>query len=428
MCYCDFVLYSLWKIYSRTGNMNKTSLSWLIGVTIIAKFVSLLGKKLSGMPMFNELFEWVTLSFGVSALSSFLIVSWFARTKKQGQKRDDTSAVQASHLNPTARLGGLALFIALIVAAALSHSTDNWIAFVLLLVSAIPVFVIGLAEDLGYLASPRKRLLAATVSGAMFIALMGQWVLHTGIPGLDVALHWSPFAVAFSLFLAVGISHSFNLIDGLNGFAGFTALAAALALATIAHQSELTEHRDILLTIAAAVTGFLIFNFPFGKIFLGDAGAYVIGHLLFWMSVSILWNAPDISPFAMLLIFFWPIADTLLAITRRLSLGKPIVQPDKLHFHQLVMRGVEIVFLGRQRRHIANPLAALFTLPFVFAPMITAVMFALDPGAAAMAYGLFAVVFIATYKTGMWIAPKLRRSACPKKYATANGARRTAAE
>jgi hypothetical protein len=45
-----------------------------------------------------------------------------------------------------------------------------------------------------------------------------------------------------------------------------------------------------------------------------------------------------------------------------------------------------------------------------------------------MAYGLFAVVFVATYKTGMWIAPKLRRSACPKKYATANGARRTAAE
>jgi UDP-N-acetylmuramyl pentapeptide phosphotransferase/UDP-N-acetylglucosamine-1-phosphate transferase len=278
----------------------------------------------------------------------------------------------------------------------------------------MPVFVIGLAEDLGYLASPPRRLLAATVSGAMFIALMGQWVLHTGIPGLDIALHWSPFAVAFSLFLGVGISHAFNLIDGLNGLAGFTALAAALALATIADQSGLKEHRDILLTIAAAVIGFLIFNFPFGKIFLGDSGAYVIGHLLFWMSVSILWNAPDVSPFAMLLIFFWPIADTLLAITRRLSLGKPIAQPDRLHFHQLVMRGVEIVFLGRKKRRIANPLAALFTLPFVFAPMITAVMFALDPGAAAMACGLFAVIFIATYKTGMWIAPKLRRSACPK--------------
>ena len=54
-------------------------------------------------------------------------------------------------------------------------------------------------------------------------------------------------------------------------------------------------------------------------------------------------------------------------------------------------------------------------------------MFALDRGAAAMACGLFAVIFIATYKTGMWIAPKLRRSACPKTVQTANSEQRTAA-
>ena len=359
--------------------------------------------------MLNVPFEWITLSFGVSALTNFLIIVWFARTLKQHLKRNDTSAVQALHINPTARIGGLAIVIALVVSAALSHSADSWKPFLLLLVSAMPVFIVGLAEDLGYLASPLRRLLAATVSGAVFIALMGQWVLHTGIPGLDIALQWSPFAVAFSLFLAVGISHAFNLIDGLNGLAGFTAFAAALALATIAQQSGLTEQRDMLLTIAAAITGFLIFNFPFGKIFLGDAGAYVIGHLLVWVSVSILWNAPNVSPFAMLLIFFWPIADTLLAIMRRLSLGKPIAQPDRLHFHQLVIRSVEIVLLGRKKRRIANPLATLITLPFVVAPMISGVMCALDHGNAAMAWGLFAMIFIATYKTGMWLAPKLRR-------------------
>ncbi|MGB2408747.1 MAG: glycosyltransferase family 4 protein [Paracoccaceae bacterium] len=378
--------------------------------------------------MFNMPFEWMTLSFGVSALTSFLIIVWFARTKKQRFKRNDTSAVQAAHLNPTPRIGGLAIVIALLVAAALSHGADNWTAFVLLLVSAMPVFVVGLAEDLGYLASPRKRLFAATVSGAVFIALTGQWVLQTGIPVLDIALHWTPFAVVFSLFLAVGISHAFNLIDGLNGLAGFTAFAAALALAAIAHQTALTEHRDILLTIAAAIIGFLVFNFPFGKIFLGDAGAYAIGHLLVWVSVAILWSAPDVSPFAMLLIFFWPIADTLLAITRRLSLGKPIAQPDRLHFHQLIMRGVEIVLLGRKRRRIANPLAALFTLPFVFAPMIAGVMFALDHRAAAMACGVSAVAFIATYKAGIWVAPKLRRSGFSKTVRTASSEQRTAAE
>ena len=285
---------------------------------------------------------------------------------------------------------------------------NDWSDFDLLLVSALPVFLVGLAEDLGYFASPRRRLFAAAVSGAAYIVLMGQWVARTGIPGLNFTLQWSPFAMAFSVFLAAGISHAFNLIDGLNGLAGFTALAATLSLTTIAHQAGLTEHRDILLTVAAAIAGFLAFNFPFGKIFLGDAGAYVIGHFLVWMSVSILWNAPNLTPFTMLLIFFWPVADTLLAITRRLALGRPISQADRLHFHQLVMRGVEIAILGRKKRRIANPIATLVTLPLIVAPMIAGIWLSLDRGNAAIACVVFAVLFITTYKTGVWLAPKLR--------------------
>ena len=107
-------------------------------------------------------------------------------------------------------------------------------------------------------------------------------------------------------------------------------------------------------------------------------------------------------------------ADTLLAITRRLSLGKPIAQPDRLHFHQLAMRGVEIVLLGRNKRRIANPLATLFTLPFFLAPMIVGVLLALDRSNAAIACAAFVAIFITTYKIGMWLAPKLRRSACSK--------------
>lgn len=361
--------------------------------------------------MLNVPFEWMTLSFSIAAVMCLLIIIWFARTSKQLTKRNDTSAVQASHVKPTARIGGLAIVAALTSVSAVSIVLSSGHMFVLLVLSALPVFIVGLAEDLGYLASPSRRLLAAAVSGIVFLALMGQWVTQTGIPGLDVALKWAPLAMAFSLFLAVGISHAFNLIDGLNGLAGFTALGAALALAIIADQAGLTVHRDILLTIAAAILGFLVFNFPFGKIFLGDAGAYVVGHLLVWLSVSILWNAPNVTPFTMLLIFFWPISDTLLAISRRVSLGKPIAQPDRLHFHQLVLRGVEIAFLGRNQRRIANPLATLLTLPFIFAPMITGVIAALDRGTAAIACAVFVGIFVATYKIGMWLVPKLRRSA-----------------
>ena len=252
--------------------------------------------------------------------------------------------------------------------------------------------------------------MAASISSALFVAMTGQWLSWAGIPGLDFLLEWAPFAIAFSLFLAVSLSHAFNLIDGLNGLAGLTGLGCSLSLGAIAHQIGLIEHRDVLLIISAAIIAFLSFNYPFGIIFLGDAGAYVIGHLLVWMSISILFNAPSVSPFAMLLIFFFPMADTLLAIMRRLSMGKPIVQPDRLHFHQLVMRAVEMVLLGHKKRRVANPLATLLTLPFICIPMISGVALTTNHSGSAISFVAFGVLFFATYKVGMWTAPKLRRS------------------
>ena len=358
--------------------------------------------------------EAMALCASLSAFSSLLIILLFNRNSKFLAKRSDLLSVQAAHYNPTARIGGLAIVSALLFGVMLFYSADILSAPVLVLASALPVFCAGLSEDLGYFASPRRRLLAAAMSGAVFIGVTGQWILSTDIPWLDIALQWSPFAVGFSLFLAVGISHAFNLIDGLNGLAGFTAASAALALALIAHQSGLSGHRDILLIVFAAIFGFLIFNFPFGKIFLGDAGAYAIGHFLVWMSISILWSAPNITAFAMFLIFFWPIADTLLAIWRRVSRGRSIAQPDRLHFHQMVMRGVEIVVLGRQKRRIANPLSVIFMLPFIISPMIAGVLLVDDWANAALACSGFTVLFFMTYKTGIWLAPKFRLSARPK--------------
>ena len=339
-----------------------------------------------------------------------MIMFWFSNATNKLKTRNDTSAVQAAHTTSTPRIGGLAIVLGLVVASLIVYLSDTVSTHVALMLSVLPVFVVGLAEDLGRLASPRNRLLASAVSGALFILLMGQWLPRTDIPVFDLAMLWTPFAVSLSLFLSVGISHAFNLIDGLNGLAATTAVGVALALALIAHQAGLSEHRIFVLISSAAIAGFLVLNFPFGKIFLGDAGAYALGHLLVWTSISILWNAPSVTPLAVLLIFFWPIADTVMAILRRYSAGKSITQPDRLHFHQLVMRGVEIVLLGRNKRKLANPLATILTIPFVISPMIAGILFAYDPSKAAIACVFFMMIFFVTYKVGMWLAPKLRRS------------------
>ena len=360
--------------------------------------------------MFDLTSHFMIMSVATSAIICAIIIFCFSQTASASSNRNDLSAVQSAHTAPTPRFGGLSIFTALSVTGLSSYGFDIWSSFSLLLLSTLPVFTAGLAEDLGLFVSPRKRLFATTASGVLFIILTRQWLNKTDIPGFDLAMQYAPFAIAFSVLLAVGVSQAFNLIDGLNGLAGITATGASLALAIIAHQSGLTEQRDILLITFAGIFGFLIFNFPFGQIFLGDAGAYLIGHILVWISISILWNAPSVTPFAILLIFFWPIADTFLAISRRLYYGKSVAEPDKLHFHQLVMRGVEIVLLGREKRQLSNPLATLFTTPFVLVPMGAGVLLAFNKQLAAMGCVIFAVNFITTYKIGMWLVPKLRRS------------------
>jgi len=359
--------------------------------------------------MLNDLIIELSLAFTVSFFIALLTIIWFAYSTSISIKRNDIQAVQASHATPVARLGGLSIIVALVIVAIPSLEIRNiWLSYPLLLLSAFPIFVIGFCEDLGYFSSPRIRLLTAMFSSLVFVVLFEQWLPRTDIPGLDFAMQWAPIGIGFSIFFAAGISHSFNLIDGLNGLSGSIAVGVALSLAMISHQLGLFEHRDVLLILISAISGFLIFNFPFGKIFLGDGGAYVIGHILIWMAISILCSAPTVTPLAMLLIFFYPVADTLLAIMRRLYLGAPISHPDRLHFHQLIMRGIEIVVLGRNRRHISNPLATVLIFPFTFSPMLAGILLVLDRDKAMIALALFGVLFLMVYKISIRLIPKFR--------------------
>ena len=82
-----------------------------------------------------------------------------------------------------------------------------------LLLSVSPVALIGLSEDWGFHMRPRVRILAAALSGAVFIIVFGEWLPRADFPGLNLAVQWAPFAMLFSIFLTVSISHAFNLID-----------------------------------------------------------------------------------------------------------------------------------------------------------------------------------------------------------------------
>ena len=325
----------------------------------------------------------------------------------------DEAAVQSAHTGFIPRVGGLAIYISILglipllsfgfiplaVVFDLNVNDLTW-----LILSAGPVFVMGLAEDLGYNVPPRLRLAASAISSLVAIIIFKVWLIKLGIPGFDALLVFAPFAIFFTIFASVGVVNAFNLIDGLNGLASYASMSTAVALSIVAFQVGNLQFSIFLALLSSAVLGFFALNFPLGKIFLGDCGAYALGHLLVWSAILLINQTQVISPFAILLIFFWPVADTGLAIWRRWKLGNPTDRPDRLHFHQLAMRFLEIRYFGRDIRHVVNPLSTLVLAPLISVPQFLGVIFWDNFAATVWATLVVSVLFIVTYLMGIIMA------------------------
>ena len=329
----------------------------------------------------------------------------------------DQDAIQSAHTGFAPRVGGLAVYLSIVALVPILNFGFIPISFFfelnvgftsLLILSGSFIFVVGTAEDLGYLMSPLRRIFTSVISSLFTIVVFRAWISQLGIPPLDFLLSFSPIGIIFTIFATVGIINAFNLIDGLNGLSSYISISTALSLSYISFAVDNNQISIFLLLMSASVAGFMVLNFPFGKIFLGDGGAYVLGHLLVWCAILLINIDQSISPFAILLIFFWPVADTGLAIWRRLKHGNRTDRPDKLHFHQIAMRFLEIRFLGRNRRHISNPVATIILIPFISMPQIFGVLFWNSPITSMWCSAAMTILFISSYIYGINLAKRGR--------------------
>ena len=129
------------------------------------------------------------------------------------------------------------------------------------------------------------------------------------------------------------------------------------------------------LAIFTSTLGLFMLNYPQGRIFMGDAGAYTLGFLLAACLITLHHRHPEILPWAILLVIFWPIADMAHSIVRRRLGGKKPDRPDMVHMHHVVMRTLTAYSGGRITRQIANPLATALILPLASVPVICGYVF-----------------------------------------------------
>lgn len=321
----------------------------------------------------------------------------------------DVMSVQSMHTESTPRIGGVAVILVFFVGLIVNFEEIK-LDLIFSIGAGFVVFCAGMCEDFRRDVSPRIRLFAGFASAGAAILLSSTVINRLGLPQLDWAFGIPLFAILFTLFWSAGFCHALNLIDGLNGFASGYAIAATLGLLFIAWINGVHDVALVAALLTAALLGFSLLNWPHGKIFLGDAGAYATGHIIAWLGIILMSRVPSVSGFSILLILFWPVAETGFTITRRRILKLPSDTPDRLHFPHLVARSLGIFFRKKASDKVLNPLATLLLIPFAATPIVFGVLLWDHPVKALAAILLFTTLFVSTYVFGKSFFRHLRYS------------------
>lgn len=329
---------------------------------------------------------------------------------------DNHPGVQKLHKAPTPRVGGLALLPGALVGAMLL-SPEAWALSWMLMLSALPAFLFGLAEDITKRVGVRARLLATIFAGLIFCLLSGYHLSRVGVPGLDLMFAFPAVAILFTAFAMGGVANAVNLIDGVNGLASGTSIIILAGFAVLAAQSGDTTMLMICLSFAGALAGFFVMNFPMGRIFLGDAGAYTSGVVLAAIAVVLPARNPEISPLVGLLALSYPVTETLVSIVRRTAReGTNPGQPDRLHLHSLIYRSRARSLAARLGApQLRNALSALLVMALPLLSSALMVFCARSPALILVSLAIVVGAYLVLYrKVALLSASPLQRGGAPR--------------
>jgi UDP-GlcNAc:undecaprenyl-phosphate/decaprenyl-phosphate GlcNAc-1-phosphate transferase len=243
-------------------------------------------------------------------------------------------AIQRIHLNETPRLGGIIFVLSLTSLVMFFPNNESIQILKLMLISLIPILVVGLKEDLFHNVDPAIRLLALLFAGWLFRAqFVGPLPHMADLPliGKFVALQGG--ASLFYILGTVSIANGMNLIDGVNGLCATIALTILGALLFISFKTYDVMMLSTIFSVILILIPFLIFNYPFGKIFLGDLGAYSLGLIISMLTIILFGRHPEISPWGAVLILIYPATEVVFSLLRRMVKGVSIYHADTAHLH-----------------------------------------------------------------------------------------------
>ena len=316
------------------------------------------------------------LCFALSLLFSLILV-FFLSIKFNWMLDHDTQGIQKFHVKPVPRLGGLAMFIAMLPVLFVVKQ-ELGIQLTLLFCTALPAFLGGIAEDITKKVSPLIRLLLTFCSAAIGFYLFDAQATRLGLDFTDdYLLTFTPVALVVTIFMVGGVSHSVNIIDGYNGLMLGLMLMLFGTMAYVSYDLGDTLMMELNLLVIAVIAGVFILNFPLGKIFSGDGGAYLLGYLAATVSLLMVQRNSHLSPWFALLLMILPIWETVFSIYRRKFIQRTsATEPDNLHLHSLIYRFLERYWFKPGLNHswlnnaLVGPCIWLFCLALNIIPVM----------------------------------------------------------
>lgn len=284
---------------------------------------------------------------------------------------------QNFHDCATSRAGGIGILAGM---AFLLLTPLGW----KLLLSILLAFLSGIFEDFHRSLDAKTRLLLQFIAAGGAVVLTGSVVTYLGL-GLHLP-YWT--GVLFSIFSIVGLMNAVNIIDGFNGLASGTVLLIFLSFGMVALQVGNHEILHMSMIVASAVLAFFLLNFPKGKIFLGDGGAYLLGFIAALTGIFLASNYTEVSPWYILAVLIYPVWEVLFSIVRKRKAGRSPMEPDAYHLHMLIFK------------HIThnNPLTAAFILVSVAPFMLVPTLYANNSGANFLTALLFVICYTLLYR------------------------------
>jgi UDP-GlcNAc:undecaprenyl-phosphate/decaprenyl-phosphate GlcNAc-1-phosphate transferase len=235
------------------------------------------------------------------------------------------------HAAPMPYGGGIVVAVAVLAGGFYAARTTIWPVTAL---GSLMILVLGVVDDRRRLSAGMKLLVQTIV--ATGVAVGGDRLQMFDIP--------APVSIAVTVLWILAVTNAFNLLDHMDGLSGGVALLAGSAFLIVGLQTGQTHLLGMIVPLLGALAGFLVFNFPPAKIFLGDAGSQFIGFWLACLTVSFTFYDHHYrlyTYFVPLAVLAVPLFDTSSVLLIRLLTRKPLFEGDTNHLaHRLTDLGM----------------------------------------------------------------------------------------